>query len=78
MSIEANDLGKLYIGATSPCVWPNGTPPAQAAAASEPEVADAEPAPPTAAKPARAPRRPRPDVEEEDYDHIDWTDAGPM
>jgi hypothetical protein len=24
--IQDNDLGELYITATSPCVWPNGTP----------------------------------------------------
>ncbi|WIY01051.1 hypothetical protein QRX60_44630 [Amycolatopsis mongoliensis] len=78
MSIEANDLGKVYIGATSPCVWPNGTPPAQAAAGSERDIPAAVPTTPPPAKSTRAPRRPRPDVEEEDYDHIDWTDAGPM
>jgi hypothetical protein len=26
VTIEANDNGGLYIGATSPCVWPHGTP----------------------------------------------------
>lgn len=27
MSLEANRKGELYVGATSPCVWPTGTPP---------------------------------------------------
>jgi hypothetical protein len=26
MRVEANDGGKLFLIATSPCVWPNGTP----------------------------------------------------
>ena len=26
MSLEANNKGGLSIGASSPCVWPNGTP----------------------------------------------------
>jgi hypothetical protein len=26
MRIEANKVGELYLGATSPCVWPDGTP----------------------------------------------------
>jgi hypothetical protein len=26
MRIEANDVGGLYLVATSPCVWPDGTP----------------------------------------------------
>ncbi|KAA2266996.1 hypothetical protein F0L68_00200 [Solihabitans fulvus] len=26
MALQANDLGKLYLTATSPCVWPKGTP----------------------------------------------------
>lgn len=28
MAAQANDLGELYLTATSTCVWPNGTPPA--------------------------------------------------
>ncbi|GAA2801422.1 hypothetical protein GCM10010452_32490 [Crossiella cryophila] len=27
-SLEGNDLGKLYLGGVTPCLWPNGTPPA--------------------------------------------------
>jgi hypothetical protein len=26
MRIQANKVGELYLGTTSPCVWPNGTP----------------------------------------------------
>jgi hypothetical protein len=26
MTLQANDLGELYLGATSPCVWPTGVP----------------------------------------------------
>lgn len=26
LALEANAEGELYLGATSPCVWPNGTP----------------------------------------------------
>lgn len=26
MAAQANDLGELYLFATSPCVWPHGTP----------------------------------------------------
>ena len=26
LSMQANDSGEIYIGADSPCVWPNGTP----------------------------------------------------
>ena len=26
MRVKANDVGELFIIATSPCVWPNGTP----------------------------------------------------
>lgn len=26
VSLEANSKGELYVGATSPCVWPEGTP----------------------------------------------------
>ncbi|WHT17803.1 hypothetical protein N8J89_32495 [Crossiella sp. CA-258035] len=26
-SLEGNDLGELYLGGVSPCLWPNGTPP---------------------------------------------------
>lgn len=27
MTLKANDLGQLYLTSTSPCVWPDGTPP---------------------------------------------------
>lgn len=26
LALEANDFGEVYLGATSPCVWPSGTP----------------------------------------------------
>lgn len=51
MSIEANDLGKLYIGATSPCIWPNGTPPANAL-----EADSEEPQPAAAVREEQQPR----------------------
>ncbi|WP_410665441.1 hypothetical protein [Amycolatopsis sp. lyj-84] len=70
MSIKANSLGKLYLGATSPCVWPNGTPEPQAleAPAAAPPEPESEPAP--ARKPRRAP------VDDDDFDRTDWTDGG--
>jgi hypothetical protein len=84
MSLEANDLGKLYLGATSPCVWPDGTPPGAPARAHRPPSGSVpardDPAPPPSAERERGqaakPRRtPRPSVEEdEDFSHIDWTD----
>ncbi|MCO1576747.1 hypothetical protein M8C13_13380 [Crossiella sp. SN42] len=27
LSLQGNDLGELYLGGVSPCLWPNGTPP---------------------------------------------------
>lgn len=72
MSIKANDLGKFYVGATSPCVWPNGTP--------EPQALEAEPEPdhpvaaPSESEPARKPRRAP--VDDEDFAQTDWTDGG--
>jgi hypothetical protein len=27
VTMQSNDGGELYLGATSPCVWPDGTPP---------------------------------------------------
>ncbi len=68
MSAQANDLGKFYVGATSPCVWPNGTPEAQAV--EEPTAVTPEPEPAPARKPRRAP------VEDDDFDRTDWTDGG--
>ncbi|MEV0069516.1 hypothetical protein [Amycolatopsis sp. NPDC050768] len=72
MSIQANELGKLYLGATSPCVWPNGVPeaagePAETAVASAPEP---EPAP----KPQPRPRRAA--VDDEDFGETNWSDGG--
>ncbi|MBB5856571.1 hypothetical protein ACFQ05_27160 [Amycolatopsis umgeniensis] len=66
MSVQANDLGKFYVGATSPCVWPNGTPEPQAAEAEQPVAAPPEPV----RKPRRAP------VDDEDFDRTSWTDGG--
>lgn len=73
MSIKANDLGKFYVGATSPCVWPNGTPEPQALEATEPEqpvAAPPEPEPEPVRKPRRAP------VDDEDFAQTNWTDGG--
>jgi len=73
MSLQANELGKLYLGATSPCIWPNGTP--DEAAAAEPE-----PAAPAEAAPAPeedAPRRPRrAPVDDDDFGQTSWADGG--
>ncbi|WP_370947777.1 hypothetical protein AB5J62_09525 [Amycolatopsis sp. cg5] len=78
MSFESNDLGKLYVGATSPCVWPDGNPPPRAESVPEsslPPVAAPEPHP-AKAEPARR-SRPKPvDEEVEDFDQIDWTEEG--
>jgi hypothetical protein len=65
MSVQANDLGKFYLGATSPCVWPNGTPQAlgNATETVEPAAAPVEPV----RKPRRAP------VDDEDFDQTNWT-----
>ncbi|RSM78276.1 hypothetical protein DL991_16945 [Amycolatopsis sp. WAC 01375] len=71
MSIKANDLGKFYVGATSPCVWPNGTPEPQAVEATEPEQPVAAPAEP---EPVRKPRRAP--VDDEDFAQTNWTDGG--
>ncbi|WP_409491669.1 hypothetical protein [Amycolatopsis sp. cmx-11-12] len=68
MSVQANDLGKFYVGATSPCVWPNGTPEPQAL---EEPAAAPEPEPAPARKPRRAP------VDDDDFDQTNWTDGGP-
>ncbi|WP_181775763.1 hypothetical protein [Amycolatopsis pittospori] len=70
MSVQANDLGKFYVGATSPCVWPNGTPEPQALEATEPEQPVAAPPPAPVRKPRRAP------VDDEDFAQTDWTDGG--
>jgi hypothetical protein len=74
MTLKSNDLGELYIIATSPCVWPNGTPEPEALGTDQPggsmntaeggavaqTTADAQPAPP--AVPARWPKARRLDL----------------
>lgn len=35
LALQANDQGHLYLMASSPCVWPNGTPDPDAAAAED-------------------------------------------
>ena len=72
MSLQANELGKLYLGATSPCVWPNGTPPAAEPAEEPTEEAVAEPAPEEPA-PRRARRAP---VDDDDFGQTSWADGG--
>lgn len=74
MAMQANDLGKLYLVASSPCVWPDGTPMPEAKAQ---EI----PVPETVAQPAvqpeplvQKPRKPRPPVDDEDFAQTDWTD----
>jgi hypothetical protein len=76
MSVQANDLGKFYLGATSPCVWPNGTPEPQALETPALEATDSEHpvAAPPAPEPVRKPRRAP--VDDEDFDRTDWTDGG--
>ncbi|MBB5854671.1 hypothetical protein ACFQ05_15285 [Amycolatopsis umgeniensis] len=70
MALKANSLGGLYLIATSPCVWPDGTPAPEAAApeAPKPEIL-AQPEPPV-----QKPRRTRPPVDDEDFAQTDWTD----
>ncbi|WP_020662200.1 hypothetical protein [Amycolatopsis benzoatilytica] len=72
MSLQANELGKLYLGATSPCVWPGGTPEAaEEPAAEEPEaVAEAVPQEPVPPRARRAP------VDDEDFGQTSWADGG--
>ncbi|MEV6912170.1 hypothetical protein [Amycolatopsis sp. NPDC051071] len=70
MSVQANDLGKFYLGATSPCVWPNGTPEPQAVEATEPEQPVAAPPPTPVRKPRLAP------VDDDDFEQTSWTDGG--
>ncbi|MEU3621965.1 hypothetical protein BS329_01180 [Amycolatopsis coloradensis] len=70
MSLKANDLGKFYVGATSPCVWPNGTPEPQAPEAPAAAPPEPEPEPAPARKPRRAP------VDDADFDQTDWADGG--
>jgi len=78
MTAKSNIGGELYLIATSPCVWPDGTPEPQAAAdqpAHEPAIAQDQPAVPVVVpKPAQA-RRPQraPAEETEDFDQTDWT-----
>ncbi|QRP44841.1 hypothetical protein [Amycolatopsis sp. FDAARGOS 1241] len=70
MSIQADDLGKLYLGATSPRVWPNGVPDAAPARerVEEPEDMPAAEAPKP--RPRRAPG------DEEDFGETNWSDGG--
>ncbi|MGW7537213.1 hypothetical protein [Amycolatopsis sp. NPDC054798] len=81
MSLQANELGKLYLGATSPCVWPKGTPEAEAEAVEEPEAeAEVAKAPEAQEVPeAPEPERPRPrraPVDDEDFGQTSWSDGG--
>lgn len=82
MTFKASpDKAKLFLIATSPCVWPDGTPLSAAEAGNQApaETAFAEGSPqqwtPSQA-PTQAPRRARrrPPVDDEDFDQTDWTD----
>ncbi|AUI63174.1 hypothetical protein B1H26_14560 [Amycolatopsis sp. BJA-103] len=75
MAVEANPLGAMYITATSPCVWPDGTPIPEAAAhdTPEPEIV-AQTAPTVTTPPVQKPRKTRPPVDDEDFAQTDWTD----
>lgn len=57
LAIQANDKGHLYIMASSPCVWPNGTPEPEAAPA---RVVEEPPAAALAEEPATEHIRPQP------------------
>ncbi|MEU3623393.1 hypothetical protein [Amycolatopsis coloradensis] len=71
MAMQANDLGKLYLIASSPCVWPDGTPVPEAAALEAPaQEIVAQPVTP----PVQKPRKTRPPVDDEDFAQTDWTD----
>lgn len=75
MSLQANDLGKIYLGATSPCVWPNGTPPADALGYPDEGSEQVSATPATELSPAPRPRKPRrPPVDDEDFAQTDWAD----
>ncbi len=73
MAMKANHLGKLYLIASSPCVWPDGTPVPEAAGREVPKpetpIAVAQPEPPI-----QKPRKTRPPVDDEDFAQTDWTD----
>jgi hypothetical protein len=84
MTLQANPAGELFVVATSPCVWSNGTPEPGAAALGQVDVADvalaaSEPRPavtrPEVSTPPPAARRaPAHDEDIEDFDQRDWTD----
>lgn len=80
MTFQASPQGNLFLIASSPCVWPGGVPGPKAIAPEQPEstadqaAAAPQAQPDPAAQPAPRPRRPRPSVDDEDFDQVDWTD----
>lgn len=81
MTLKANSAGELFVIATSPCVWPDGTPTTVAAGSADDNAAAPvaqAPASVNETKPAMSsrPRRARPPVDDEDFDQTDWTDEG--
>ncbi|MDT8915921.1 hypothetical protein [Amycolatopsis sp. PS_44_ISF1] len=66
LSVQAGEPGRLYLGATSPCVWPDGEPPAPS-----------PPPPPVEPAPVAKPRPRRETVDDEDFGDTDWSDGGP-
>ncbi|RZS34821.1 hypothetical protein EV193_108170 [Herbihabitans rhizosphaerae] len=68
MSITSNPGNELYIGVTSPCVWPKGTPEPTGTALPEPASSGDQPAvaQPPQPKPVARRRRPTHDEDEED------------
>lgn len=77
MTLKANSAGGIFLLAGSPCVWPDGTPPAQALETSK-DPQDTSTLASTAAaqtEPPPQPRRPRrAPVDDEDFADTNWTD----
>jgi hypothetical protein len=84
LAFTANSNGGIFLSAGSPCVWPNGTPEAGAAALGEVNAADvavaaSEPQPAVTPevrtpRPVARRRAPARDEDVEDFDQRDWTD----
>jgi hypothetical protein len=79
MAFKASPQGNLFLTASSPCVWPDGTPiPEAQAVESSPPDTTAQAAPAAARpvpQPVQKPPKPRrPPVDDEDFAQTDWTD----